>query len=342
MGNKISASAKKHKDIFHHIQSATLKKKFSHHTHTDDHVTEHTEKSSDFEKSSENDTHSTSGNDSVFLSSRRKFHHVQNSAYWLPNDDEEMDRLIGQHFAIKTLFNGNIYHSIINTLDMENQPANILDIGCGPGTWIMDVATEYPLSQFTGVDMCDIFPTNVRPSNVNFEVGNLLDGLDYPDNTFDFINARLFIIALKKEEWVVVMKEAYRLLKPGGFLQCVECGMLEKGNGFVRNAGKTFKEVIEKRGQEPYIAYKLPSLLENLDFYVSHVENNDIYLGKPNAVSREFLWDVCNIFKSAEVFLADALGYSSDDYPEFLTLLCTELQKQPDAMWSFSIIVGQK
>lgn len=29
------------------------------------------------------------------LNSGRTFHHVQNSAYWFPNDDQEMDRLIG-------------------------------------------------------------------------------------------------------------------------------------------------------------------------------------------------------------------------------------------------------
>lgn len=38
----------------------------------------------------------TSGTDS-FLASGRTFHHVQNSAYWFPNDNEEMDRLIGVH-----------------------------------------------------------------------------------------------------------------------------------------------------------------------------------------------------------------------------------------------------
>lgn len=32
--------------------------------------------------------------DSMFMSGR-SFHHVANSAYWFPNDDEEMDRLIG-------------------------------------------------------------------------------------------------------------------------------------------------------------------------------------------------------------------------------------------------------
>lgn len=40
------------------------------------------------------------------------------------------------------------------------------------------------------------------------------------------------------------------------------------------------KEVIESRGQEPYIAFKLQSLLENQQFKVHHYENKDVYLGE--------------------------------------------------------------
>lgn len=39
-------------------------------------------------------SHISSLNESMFTAGRT-FHHVENSAYWFPNDDEEMDRLIG-------------------------------------------------------------------------------------------------------------------------------------------------------------------------------------------------------------------------------------------------------
>ncbi|KAI8971359.1 S-adenosyl-L-methionine-dependent methyltransferase [Pilobolus umbonatus] len=268
---------------------------------------------------------------------KRKFHHVQNSAYWLPNDDEEMDRLIGQHFALKTLFGG-----ISNDLDLERNEALVLDLGCGPGTWIMDAATEYPLSQFIGVDMCDVFPNNVRPPNVSFLVDNVLEKLNFPDNTFDFINIRLFIIAMKKEEWPIVLKEAYRLLKPGGYLQCVECGMLEQGNSFVQYAGQTFKEMIDDRGQDPFIGSKLSTLLEAMDFNIIHYENKGVYLGNPDPLSKEFLWDATNIFKAVEPILRGVLGHTEETYPHFLDILYRELQKQPETLWRWFICVGQK
>jgi ubiquinone/menaquinone biosynthesis C-methylase UbiE len=129
---------------------------------------------------------------------------------------------------------------------MHSSDTLVLDLGCGPGTWLMvclsitctrkissnilyilqDIATEYPSSQFIGVDMCDVFPNNIRPPNVSFQVGNALERLPFADNTFDFVNIRLFIIALMKHEWSIVVQEVYRILKPGGFIQMVECGML--------------------------------------------------------------------------------------------------------------------
>lgn len=42
----------------------------------------------------ESDSPISSVNESMFTAGRT-FHHVENSAYWFPNDDEEMDRLIG-------------------------------------------------------------------------------------------------------------------------------------------------------------------------------------------------------------------------------------------------------
>ncbi|ORY98531.1 hypothetical protein BCR43DRAFT_487689 [Syncephalastrum racemosum] len=38
--------------------------------------------------------------------SGRDFHATQTSSYWLPKDEEEQDRLVGQHFAIKEVNDG--------------------------------------------------------------------------------------------------------------------------------------------------------------------------------------------------------------------------------------------
>lgn len=99
-------------------------------------------------------------------------------------------------------------------------------LGCHSNCSKKDVATEFPGSQFYGIDIFDLFPSNIRPANVTFQVRDALEGLPFPDNTFDLVNLRMFIISIKANEWPVVLKEIYRVLKPGGFIQCCECSML--------------------------------------------------------------------------------------------------------------------
>ncbi|KAI8355098.1 S-adenosyl-L-methionine-dependent methyltransferase [Choanephora cucurbitarum] len=280
-------------------------------------------------------------NDSM-MATGRSFHGVTNSAYWFPNDNEEMDRLVGQHFAVKSLFEGNIRESILKGLDMENKPAMVLDVGCGPGTWIMDVATRYPQSEFIGIDLCDVFPNRIRPPNVTFQVGNVLESLPFPDNTFDFVNMRLFVIAFKTHEWPQALKEVYRVLKPGGYVQMIECGMLERGSEYVKFIGGIFKEFIENRGQEPYIASKLPSLLESEQFRVVDSITKDAHIGHPNPLSREFLSDVISIIKTARIPFQEILKCNSEQFNHIIEKFNMECLSQPEAIWSFSVCVGQK
>lgn len=74
--------------------------------------------------------------------------------------------------------------------------------------------------------MCDVFPNNIRPANVQFQICNLLEGLPFPDNTFDIVNFSFFIVAFKSEEWLNILKEIKRVLKPGGYILSREPGML--------------------------------------------------------------------------------------------------------------------
>ena len=49
------------------------------------------------------------------------------------------------------------------------------------------MATEYPRSKFTGIDVAPSYPIHIKPHNVEFLQANILNGLPYADNTFDFV-----------------------------------------------------------------------------------------------------------------------------------------------------------
>lgn len=77
----------------------------------------------------------------------------------------------------------------------------VLDAGCGPGTWTLEMAETYRESSFVGVDSSAVFPEKIRPPNVEFAVANLAKNIPFPDNYFDFIFERLLILGFKSEDW---------------------------------------------------------------------------------------------------------------------------------------------
>ncbi|CAO3619848.1 unnamed protein product [Cunninghamella echinulata] len=273
----------------------------------------------------------------------RQFHNTD-SIYCLPNDEEELDRLVGQHFALKTLFDGsNINPRLFDYITLGDG-AKICDIGCGPGTWIMDVATEYPNCQLTGVDMCDVFPTSIRPVNVVFELGNPLEKLPFPDNTFDFIHIRLFILALRKHEWPIVFQELYRVLKPGGFLESMECDQMVLGNEIFNWAGTKIFEMMVELDQDPYIVKNIPDILQSKNFQMVDIQKKAAVIGGNQPLGKEFMWDVVNIYKSLKHILAPKLKINDDQtFNSFLTKLQMECNQSPkETTWIFTKFLARK
>lgn len=88
------------------------------------------------------------------------------------------------------------------------------------------MATEYPNTHFIGIDQLPLFPQDIRPANVTFRQSDVLAGLPFEDNSFDFIQMRLFLLAFNRTNWIDALNEVYRLLKPGGYVQLLEAQLM--------------------------------------------------------------------------------------------------------------------
>ena len=81
------------------------------------------------------------------------------------------------------------------------------------------MAQEFPKSKFYGIDISPEFLKTFAP-NVTFTEGNILDGLPYPDATFDFVFSRALVAAFTVEQWHnVYIPELLRVTKPGGWIE---------------------------------------------------------------------------------------------------------------------------
>ncbi|KAG0308612.1 hypothetical protein BGZ97_013319 [Linnemannia gamsii] len=133
---------------------------------------------------------------------------------------------MAHHFILRYAIQGNFK----SPLD-KSKVRTILDVGCGPGTWTMEMANEFPDATVTGIDLSSVFPSAIIPGNCRFLQHNILEPLPFPDNHFDFVYQRLLISGLTVEGWAKVIKEFERVTKPGGWIELVECDSHGGNNG---------------------------------------------------------------------------------------------------------------
>jgi ubiquinone/menaquinone biosynthesis C-methylase UbiE len=104
-----------------------------------------------------------------------------------------------------------------------------LDVACGPGAWATELAYQYPTMQVTGIDISKTLIPYAQAmakvqqlDNVRFLVMDATKLLDFPDDSFDLVNARFMIGFMKKDDWPRVVKEFARITRPGGIIRLIE------------------------------------------------------------------------------------------------------------------------
>ncbi|KAG2189332.1 hypothetical protein INT44_004474 [Umbelopsis vinacea] len=223
----------------------------------------------------------TSNTDTVSrtrVMAEREYHNVETSTYVLPKDDQEKDRLHEQHYLIKEKFGGNLLKPEL-TAKLFEKDINVLDAGCGPATWLMDLSTEYPNSNFYGVDLAETFPQAIYPRNLHLQVANVLEPLPF-DFKFDFIQIRLFVFALRESEWEIAFRNVYNALKPGGIFQAIEsCPLVNTNDPDMISLRDNMAQLVRKKQQNPEMASQLDKVMEQVNFKVIHKQTLEIPLG---------------------------------------------------------------
>ena len=98
----------------------------------------------------------------------------------------EMARLMHQD-RLLTKSMGGLFPEQLNL----SHVTTVLDVACGPGGWILDVARTYPKMEAVGIDisttMTGYATAQARMqdlSNAKFQVMDALKPLEFPDNSF--------------------------------------------------------------------------------------------------------------------------------------------------------------
>lgn len=129
----------------------------------------------------------------------------------LPVDEDEQDRNDLQHCKIALLLDNRLHAAPITPT-----PQNILDLGTGSGIWAIDMADRFPSARVIGNDIAPVQPTAVPP-NCEFEIEDIENDWPYAKDSFDFIHAREFLLAIRN--WPRLIQQSLAHLKPGAYLE---------------------------------------------------------------------------------------------------------------------------
>ncbi len=136
--------------------------------------------------------------------------------YMLPKDLGEVNRLDFQHYALRAVLRRNYLAPI-------RAPHSLLDVGCGTGRWAFDLCQEFPEATVIGFDLEQVRASSV-PLNYHFVQGNLLEGLPFAENSFDFVHQRFLWLAVPLNAWASLVQSLARVTAPGGWVELVEFG----------------------------------------------------------------------------------------------------------------------
>jgi ubiquinone/menaquinone biosynthesis C-methylase UbiE len=148
--------------------------------------------------------------------------------YVVDNEDERINdtdfaRLINQDIVVNTKVP-------LLPAGYEPHPDDaILDAGCGPAGYLRMLHNVYPDLYLVGIDnnrKAIAFARNNEETkhddHVSFELMDIMEPLNFPDDTFDVVNARFLTGVVPNDKWVDLLRECYRVLKPGGYMRVTE------------------------------------------------------------------------------------------------------------------------
>jgi SAM-dependent methyltransferase len=133
--------------------------------------------------------------------------------YLLPRHLGEIDRMDVAHYAIRQLLRANYLAPV-------KDPARVLDVGSGTGQWGFEVCHRFDRALVVGFDLVSGKPE--QPPRYRYVRGNVLHGLPFKADRFDFVHQRSLAFGVPLASWPAVVSDLSRVARPGGWVELVE------------------------------------------------------------------------------------------------------------------------
>ncbi|KAL4926191.1 class I SAM-dependent methyltransferase [Aspergillus undulatus] len=295
-------------------------------------------------------TYTESLRSSLLLSVRengRGYHKYSAGQYYIPEDEQEQERLDMQHEICLISMNRKLYLS-----PLPSTIQNVLDIGTGTGIWAIDFADQHPSANVIGMDLSPIQPSWIPP-NLKFEIDDYEQPWTYSQK-FDFIHGRMLSGSIADEQRL--FQQAYDNLAPGGWFELMDFSFpVRSDDGTMQ--GTPFETLNNKMmeglrvvGRDGALADSYQKLMEGVGFQnVTEVK----YKWPQNAWPKDKHlkkigeWNMVNTLDGLHGFSArlciQILGMTPEEHEELLKASRKDIvNPRVHAYWSIIVAYGQK
>jgi len=271
-----------------------------------------------------------------------------------PEQAAEMARLLDQDRLFMHAMGGPFGERSDNDLTTI---FDVLNIACGPGSWVLEVAHSYPEMEIVGIDSSKTMIGYARAHaqvrdlpNAHFYTMNILQPLDIPDETFDLISIHSIINRIPPNFCPQLLSECMRILRPGGSIRICE-GDWGSGNTLafetlsgllaqaMQQTGQSFSPTGRTIGPLPMIAH----LLRKADFQNVRSKADILDFSAGTQPHEGMYQNYSILFKLAEPCLLNMHIIEENTFDELYDLALTEMLSDDFcAAWTLLTAWGNK
>lgn len=262
--------------------------------------------------------------------------------YTLPADGEEVNRLDFQHYMLRFALRGNYAAPL-------DQPGSILEVGGGTGRWVVEMAEVFPAAQIVSLDLTD--PTAAGgalagtriPQTVSFRQANVLEGLPFRDQSFDYVHQRLLAFALPTDRWPGEVGELARVTRIGGWIELVEGRpAMEIQTPALTTLHHWVLDLTGRRGINPLLANQIGTFLRDAGLEEVREHELPLPLGRHGGhLGTMAATDYFTGFNALRPIIV-AQGIATDaDYDELMRAARAEIDAG-QYLWAFYVAYGRR
>ncbi len=218
---------------------------------------------------------------------------------------------------------------------------SILDVGCGTGGWLIELARTFEgQGPLVGVDISERVLACAHAhalaqqvaGRVEFRLMDVLQRLDFPDDSFDLVNERLGGSYLRTWDWPQLLGEFRRVIRPGGVVRLTEGEIIvESSSPALLQLNRLLVQALHQAGHffTPVghsITGQLPHLLRQHGFQQVQVRPHTLECRAGTELAISLFDDARHLFQTIRPFLQQWTQVP-EDYDEIYQRMLREMQQ---------------